>query len=138
MENIIETLKEQHKGLKQQLESAMAETKAEKPNGADVVHNLNDFGTLLKAHLLIEDGIFYPKILEKMRSKNMPTAGTEEFIKHMGVIAKDVYEFLDKYKEPGEIENDIKNFKQNLEKITSTLVLRITSEEDGVYMYWNL
>lgn len=138
MENILETLKEQHRDLRKLLEGAMVEAKKEKPSGVNAVHFLGEFEILLKEHLILEDGTFYPKILEKLRSKGMATSSTEEFIKHMGVIAKDVYEFLDKYKNPDIIEGDIVTFRQDLEKITEALVLRVTSEEDGVYLYWNL
>lgn len=136
--NMLEILIQQHRRLKQQLDNVVTSTKAEKPNGLIIVQALNEFGRLLKEHLAMEDGVFYPQILEKMRSKGMETAGTEDFIKRMGVIAKDVYEFLKKYNNSNAIENDIATFGQDLRNISLTLVLRITTEEDGVYMYWNL
>ncbi len=44
---------------------------------------------------------------------------------------------LDKYNDPQPISSDMDKFKTDLEEMTSAILMRVTSEEDGVYLYWD-
>ena len=130
--NIIETLIQQHRELKSSLEQAQKTN--HKEDAEQIISNLNDFKNLLIKHLDIEDNTFYPEIIQKMEEKKMDIEQTKTFIAEMKDIAKTVMEFLEKYSETSKIQED-ENFPEELETIYRTYLIRMTSEEDGVYLY---
>jgi len=127
-QNLVSTMKEQHKGLQADLMSL-----TEVLLGGIIVGGLEKFKSDLTGHLSLENETFYVQLLEKMREKGMDTKNTETFIASMNDIAKVVMEFLNKYGDVGFVSENIDEFKQDLQGIIKALNVRIESEEDGVY-----
>lgn len=137
-DNIIERMIEQHRTLQKDLGGAFDLLKNERVNVIEVNNYLKKFSLDLEGHLSLENGIFYPELLTMMKNKGIDTSKTEDFINQMREIGVVVTSFLEKYKEVSSIENELSDFKNELENIISVLNLRIESEEDGVYSYWEM
>jgi hypothetical protein len=126
-EQLVSTLKLQHKGLQADLGGLFDTT-----NGADIVAGLAKFKGDLMNHLGLENGTFYAELLKDMKTSGMDTKATEAFIAAMDDIAKVVTAFLEKYAKEESVK-DMAMFRQNLNEIVAALNIRIESEEEGVY-----
>lgn len=138
LENIVEEMISQHRTLQKDLGGALDLVKNEEPDFVQIDADLKKFIKDLEEHLKLENDIFYPSLLKKMKEKDVDTSKTEDFINQMKEIGTVVMIFLGKYKSNIEIENQFADFKNDLSTIVSALNLRIESEESGVYGYWGL
>lgn len=136
MDNIIEILLSQHKILIKKMADLKEE--AEKPQfSSDVLNRLlADFKNILIEHINLENNVFYPELFKQMKNRGMDIVNAMEFVNKMKVIGNKVYKFLEKYAEASAIANNSANFKIDLNDIISILLIRIESEEDGIYLYW--
>lgn len=131
-EELIELFKKQHDTLQDDLLHIDA-FKGEMRFGENSLNALQKFKADLLGHLSIEDTEFYPNYLKLLQTKGGDTAKTKIFIDEMNQIKLTIVAFLDKYGVKENIENDPSVFLAELGRITSTLNLRIETEEDGVY-----
>ncbi len=138
LDNIIERMVQQHRNLQKDIGIALVLSKNEEIKANEINAYLKQFSLDLKEHLNLENGIFYPKLIDAMKSKGIDTLKTEDFINQMKEIGVVVTAFLEKYTEISNIEKDLSIFIKELENIISVLNLRIESEEDGVYSYWGM
>jgi len=136
--NILETLIAQHRVLQKDLIDSLALSILENPDIPQIDAGMKKFLVDLPEHLNLENNIFYPNLLEKMKKKNIDTIKTEAFIAEMIIIGNAVMAFSDKYKTMPLIESQFDNFKKELSNIISVLNTRIESEESGVYLYWGM
>lgn len=138
-ENIIEVLKEQHKILRKECGLILdLSFKKEQINSEEIFNNLKNFEKDLSSHLTLENDIFYVELIKKMKAKGLNTEKTEEFIYQMKEIEKIIYLFLEKFKDISSIEKDISLFHIEFVGISNILILRLESEESGVFTYWDL
>lgn len=138
LDNIIERMVQQHRNLQKDIGIALVLSKNEEIKANEINAYLKQFSLDLKEHLNLENGIFYPELIDAMKSKGIDTLKTEDFINQMKEIGVVVTAFLEKYTEISNIEKDLSIFIKELENIISVLNLRIESEEDGVYSYWGM
>jgi len=137
--NIVEILKAHHKLLIGEVNAIFEVT--EELNGSgdgfiEIDKLLKDFASDLGEHLSLENNIFYVNLLDRMRELGQDTSNTEVFIEEMKGIEKVVIAFLKKFDNPEAIEKNTADFKKEFPVIKDTLLLRIESEESGVYEYW--
>jgi len=135
-EDIITTLKKQHQELKGILTGIKDKLYTAAPDSLDISAWLVNFKKALAKHLDLENNIFYPELLKKMKERNLEVGGTELFIGEMKTLEREIVDFLSKYDEPKKIEAKLDRFKPEFDFIISSLMIRVTSEEDSVYLYW--
>jgi regulator of sigma D len=131
-QELIATLKTQHRTLQTDLSLALEDSKSEN-TGKDISLQLIKFKTDLLEHLKLENGEFYPDYLDKKVKRGEDIVSTKEFIKQMEDIGKIVMVFLDKYHAPEVINTGIMDFRKELIDIIKTLNTRIETEEEGVF-----
>ncbi len=131
---LVTKLKEQHQALLHDLDG-IARLAAAPVEGTDreICSGLEQFKTDLLSHLKLEDGVFYPDYLDKVAWRGIDVSGVEEFIRQMGVIAKAVTAFLEKYAAPESVSASYASFGKELKEVAGTLADRIETEEEGVY-----
>jgi len=134
---IVETLISQHKMLRESLHELEKQVGAVNPDSSFLVDQIDKFKHLLVEHLRLENNVFYPALLEDMKDREMKTSDTEKFIEKMKDIEKKIEPFFEKYKAEQDIAKDFKLFTYELNEMAVILLLRISAEEDGVYLYWN-
>ena len=134
-ESIVSLMREQHKVLKEELIVIMSIVKDGDVNAKVVVDGLAKFRSDLDDHLTLENKIFYPGLLKTMKEHGDDISTTEIFIDEMDFIEKTAISILEKYETVESIEKSLPKFSQELESLINVLVLRIESEEDGVYGY---
>lgn len=129
--SLVKTLKDQHRNL----QSALVNTEKELSSGSteNVIKLLANFRTDLIIHLELENGTFYPDYLRITEEKGGDTEKIKGFIAQMAEIGEKVIAFLSKYITTDSINSNKQDFAKELEKITSTLNLRIQMEEEGIY-----
>jgi regulator of sigma D len=133
-QNLVSTLKAQHRALQVDLGLALDSTQKETTDsGENILSSLEKFKQDLLGHVSLENNKFYPMLLEKMKEHGDATDNTKKFISAMDNIATAVIGFLTKYNEVKTIMADRQVFVQNLENIIKTLNVRIESEEEGVF-----
>lgn len=137
-ETIVTTMIKQHRDLQKEVRSLAEVSEKEEVDFEQINKGLKQFEKDLAKHLKLEDEVFYPELLKDMKQNGIDTANTEQFILEMKEIEQAILAFLDKYGSSDKIKNKIDEFKKELPKISSTLNLRIESEEAGVYGYWGL
>ncbi len=135
-ENLITILKEQHSVLKKEMIDLKSEVEKNAPNCVLIAASLANFRNSLLEHLALEDNVFYPQLIEKFKKQNLSIDSITLFINEMKVIGEKVTAFLGKYENADVIKTNLLEFKTSLYNIVSTLLIRIESEEDGVYIYW--
>lgn len=128
----------QHQNLKEKIEQIKNNAADETINPRLIAQELAEFWSLLNEHLKLENDIFYPSIIKKLEEKNMDTSKTQKFFEEMKDIEAGIKVFLDNYHSETAISEKVEDLKKDLDKIISALDFRISSEEDGVYMYWTL
>ena len=137
--NIVATMIKQHRLLQQDLEKTIEVADSAQKDGAHMIYVLlQKFKTDLNEHLELENNFFYKQLVGKMEKKNVDTTKIKEFISDMDDIGKAVYAFLDKYDDESVIGNNIKEFRKDVSEITQVLLVRIETEEAGVYLYWEM
>ena len=137
MGNIVDMLKRQHKELMRISDLILQSENPEVTDTRKVYAHLLDFKYLLKEHLELENNIFYPQLLEKIKDKNIGRYHeTKDFVVQMKEIEELVNLFLEKYDNCEKIEHLEADFYRGFEEITGVLALRISSEENGVYLLW--
>lgn len=136
--NIISILIKQHEILEKEINSAVKMSSSEnfKPN--QLLERLKIFRDDLNEHMKLENNYFYVELLKKMKSRNLNTANTEKFIAEMDVLAKAIYSFLDKFRTIEKIQKNLTKLKKEIMEIRDDLILRIETEEAGVFSYWEL
>lgn len=135
-EDIIATLKQQHLEMKGILAGIKDKLHTEAPESSDILKRLLNFKKSLDKHLKLENNTFYPELLKIMKERNLEVSNTELFIGEMKTLEMEIIDFLKKYDDPKKIDNNLARFKPEFDFIISSLMIRITSEEDGVFMYW--
>jgi regulator of sigma D len=139
MTEIISTLIKQHRALQAEVGEILACYQLAKPEAAEKINaGLKKFTQELVGHLKLENEVFYVQLLAKMKQAGQDTSKTELFIAEMKDIEKVVYTFLGKFKDTASIETNFENFQKEFDAIKQALVMRIESEEEGVYGYWDL
>lgn len=137
-DTIIETMKDQHRVLQDDLSDALKAAKSVTPDERGIEGRLVSFSLHLMEHLHLENDIFYPELLKRMQKSGADTSNTEDFIYQMNEIGATVMAFLEKYRKAPGSESGLETFRKELSGIISALNLRIESEEVGVYGYWEL
>ena len=137
-ENIVTTMIRQHRELQKEVGVVVEILKKQPVDASGIAKGLEQFKKDLVEHLSLENDVFYVELLEKMKAKGQDATKTEQFIAEMKDIEKTVVAFLDKYKEAQNIEDKLDEFKKEFEGLVDVLVLRIESEEIGVYAYWGI
>lgn len=137
-DEMLPTLLAQHNELR-------AEIKDMHEQAADPVSNANtlydDMQALQKTiavHITLEDGVFYPKLLKKMGEQHLDIIKTKEFIEQMKVIGAQMSAFLEEYNSVEKIKASPEKYREMLETVSSVLMIRISTEEDSVYLYWDM
>ena len=139
MEKMVEVLVSQHDELRTLL-GQMEQCALHSDEYAQIVNLQEAFLKKLEGHLSLENGFFYPKILEGMKRKDTPSEQidkTKLFISKMKEIEVQTIQFFDTYKTAAEIGANKESYVHDLKDIMSTLVMRIESEEEGVYIMWD-
>lgn len=136
--NIISILIKQHEILEKEINSAVKMSSSEnfKPN--QLLKRLKIFRDDLNEHMKLENNYFYVELLKKMRKRKLNTINTEKFIAEMDVLAKAIYSFLDKFRTIEKIQKNLTKLKKEIMEIRDDLILRIETEEAGVFSYWEL
>lgn len=135
-EKIIATLKKQHQEMKGILAGIKDRLHTDAPAAPDISARLVNFRKALDKHLDLENNTFYPKLLSKMKEQNMEVGNTELFIGEMKTLEIEILDFLHRYDQSKKIDANLIRFKQEFDFIISSVMMRITSEEDGVFLYW--
>lgn len=135
-EDILSTLIQQHQQLIGILTGVKSKIHNGKADSLDISVRLETFKKVLAKHLALENNNFYPELINKMKMRNMEVGDTELFIGQMKVLEREVLDFLSKYNEPKKIDAQLDKFSPEFDFIVSSLMMRITSEEDGIYLYW--
>jgi hypothetical protein len=136
LNNVTVVLIDQHRGLQKCLGETKDLTQFTKPELSMIISSLKSFNSDLLAHRHLEEEVFYPELLRRMKADDLDTFKTTEFIKEMEDIGVLVAVFLAKYLDDVILEKKLIDFIEELDNITETLNIRIESEEAGVYGYW--
>lgn len=133
-EKLLEVLLEQHTRLKNDLSEIEKLVKGD-GSAEKVLDIIDGFKEHLTMHLKLEDGTFYPEVIAHHEEMGADVEGIQKFMSEMMVIGEQVREFLGKYKSLEAIEERWSEFGSDFEIIKDVLMLRVTTEEEGVYMY---
>lgn len=135
--NIIYKLTKQHNDLKKELAGVMNIRGYDKANFAEIASGLVKFSNDLINHIEDENKYFYKELLREMKEAKQSTAETEEFINEMTSIGKVIFSFIERYDSAQKLEKDFASYKKEIAEINEVLILRVESEEAGVFVYWN-
>jgi len=135
-QDLITTLIAQHNELRTQMQRLDSLALPGKEAADEIVPALAVFKQALLTHLSLENTQFYPVVLEKFKDNKPETETLHRFIEEMKNIEKAVLVFLGKYGAPEAVVSDSARFRTDLKAMISTLMIRISAEEDGVYLYW--
>lgn len=139
MGKMVETLVLEHNELRRLLEQI--QQRAVQFTDLMLLATLQEsFLKKLEGHLLLENTLFYPVILEGMKQKNTPleqVSKTQMFISEMKDIEMKVTQFFGAHKDEETIRAKKEEYLRGLEEIMSALIMRIETEEDSVYLMWD-
>lgn len=136
-ENIITTLKNQHKELIRLTDSILNDLKSENNfNAENIFKSLNIFKEKLIEHLKLENDVFYVDLIEAMEAKKRDVSEIKIFIEGMKNIEKSIYAFFDRYYYQDEISKNRQNFQDDFKGISEQLKLRASSEEADIFSIW--
>ncbi len=133
-QELIDELISQHNNLKKELGKIKNEAVKDAPDFTVLFGGLKKFKKNLNEHVDLENDTFYPQILEKFKDKPTETEYIEKFISDMDELAKEINDFIDKYTYKLKVEKKFEEFKRELDFIISSLQIRVTSEEKGVFL----
>jgi len=135
-DKMIKTLIEQHNSLKKELDKTRNFAFETTPDGTKISESLARFKDALDDHLGLENDEFYPAVIKKIEEQGLPVEHTRQFIDEMTILEKEIIDFMKKYDDAALISDNILAFRSELEFVISSLAIRITSEEQGVFLYW--
>lgn len=135
--NTLSVLLYQHHLLRRSLKGAREKIFTPHADLEGAERDLAEFRYILNTHLKIEDGIFYPHILRNLEAKNINTKSIKEFIAKMKDIGDRVYRFLDTYPTTAQIVANRDRFQKDFSRMEEILLIRISTEEESVYLYWD-
>lgn len=138
MKNLISVLIKQHLNLRDKVGIIIALSNRDDIAVNDIKKVLDVFISDLQEHLALENDKFYKELLMSMEKAAQDINKTKMFIKEMQDIEKLVLDFYKEYNTEQKIIDDIDNFKIKFNTIADILVLRMETEEAGVYGYWGL
>jgi hypothetical protein len=137
-EDMVATMIAQHGALRTGVKDMAALEGDAAVHAEKLFTDMVDLRKTLEEHLALENDVFYPRMLKKMEEKHFDAKNTIAFIEEMQVIGVKVFGFFNTY---GSIEAITKNpqeYVAELNAISSALEMRMSAEEDGVYLNWNL
>ena len=136
MDNIVSVLIKQHRDLQGEVNFVLdlIDNNFDSPK---IVASLTEFKKDLDSHVELEKS-FYEELLRKMENAGQDTKNTRIFMGEMIGIGKIIYDFLDRYNVAKYVEDNKESFSFEMKKIKETLWLRIESEEEGVYVSYNV
>ncbi len=134
-EKLLAELLAQHNGLRKDLADIAFLAANAKNNSSAIFDSLSKFQGDIKNHLNLEDNTFYPAVLEFFAEKGLSPKNIQEFIDSMKAIAVIVIGFFEKYSGKEKIEASAEKFAGDFEIVKGKINLRMSSEEDGVYLY---
>lgn len=132
---LMQTLRAQHQELREILATISKEIGKKITNSRMCRDDLKLFRTKLTEHLTLEDNIFYPEVFKILEEQGRDIQKTKEFVNEMKIIGGKVFGVLDTYSSEVEIEKDFSTFTKKVQEMIEQILLRISTEEDGVYMY---
>lgn len=137
---MIQKLIKQHDELKRLLGEMKAG--AEQPGGYAAVGRLHQaFKDALSEHLAFENKEFYPRLMRAVGASGASAEGVDrisKFIAEMEKIGAAVGGFLKKYENNESIREQWDDYQHDLAESAAILLVRMESEEDGVYMEWEI
>ena len=131
---IISNLISQHGFLKKSLGKIKNESVKDSPDFTFIFGRLKKFKKNITEHVEFENRELYNKLFEKYRDNEKDLESIKKFQVEMDVLAGEVREFIDKFTYKQKIEKRFEEFKNELDFIISSLQIRITSEEEGVFI----
>ena len=132
--NLIDKFISEHNSLKKLLGKIKSEAVINSPDFTFIFGSLKKFKKNLKEHVDLENDSLYSPLLEKYKGKPSEIEYIEKFISDMDELAKEIYDFIDKYTYKQKIEKRFDEFKKELDFVISSLQIRVTSEEKGVFL----
>jgi len=137
LDNITVVLIAQHRVLQKCLGETKDLSLVATPATELMTGNLKSFTTTLFMHMHLEEEVFYPELLERMKDRGSDISKTVEFIDEMKKIGAVVVIFLAKYDSPLKLKEGLNDFIQDLDNVIELMNIRMESEESGVYCYWD-
>lgn len=101
----------------------------------------SEFKSVLFEHLALENEKFYPRLIAAIGASDASADGVERikrFIAGMKDIGVKIESFLKKYDDDRSIESNWEDYGKDLAECASLLRIRMESEEEGVYMEWEI
>lgn len=133
-EKLIDDLISQHDSLKKVLGKVKNETIKDLPDFSFIFSSLKKFKKDLAEHIDFENNEFYEQLFKKYKDKESELEYIKKFYSEMEELADEIYDFIDKYTYKKKIEKKFEDFKKELNFIISSLQIRISSEEQGVFL----
>jgi hemerythrin-like domain-containing protein len=131
---LIGKLISQHNLLRVSLAKIKDATLKNQPDFQVIAENLNKFFSFLGEHLDLENNKFYPLVFEKIKGDERAAKDIQNFKNEMDEIAEDVKIFVKDFEDEDKIKNDFNGFKKDLDFIISSLSIRVSSEEKGIFL----
>jgi hypothetical protein len=133
-ESLIDKLISQHDSLKKLLGKIKNETVKDSSDFTYIFGSLKKFKKDLLEHIDLENNDFYAQLLERYKDKESDFEYIKKFQGEMDELADEIYEFIEKYTYKQKIERVFEEFKKELDFIISSLQIRVSSEEEGVFL----
>ena len=134
--DIVTRLVDQHCLLQKDLKQVSIELKKKKPDTNKIIEYFDIFLLDLSNHLALENEIFYKDLIKKMQIRGMDIVSIKVFISKMKEIETEVRRFSTKYNNKISIDQQLIDFSNEFSRLVNLLNMRIESEEDSVYLYW--
>jgi hemerythrin-like domain-containing protein len=135
-QDLITTLIAQHNELRAHMQHLDALALPGKEAASETISVLTAFKRTLMAHMHLENKQFYPIVLKKFKQKETETKNLLRFMEEMENIGKTVLLFCDRYKTVEAVAADGAGYRRDLKAMIGVLMIRISSEEDGIFLYW--
>ena len=132
---LLKELLAQHAELRKILLEITGDSTHPAPTAVQLFDLLSLFKTKLIEHLALEDNVFYPEIFKILKARGVETEKTEVFAAQMKELAVFVFHYLDEYASAENISQDMDKFQKDTKEMAGKIMLRISVEEGGVYMY---
>jgi hemerythrin-like domain-containing protein len=132
--NLIDKLISEHDSLKKILGRVKNEAIKDAPDFTAVFGGLKKFKKLLGAHMDLENYELYPELFKKYWDRPNDIEYINSFKSEMDELAREIENFLEEYTYKDKIERLLPEFRKNLDFIISSLQIRISSEEKGVFL----